>query len=69
MTSPPYLDLSFALKIDYPEYARYRKVTFSSKYHPRMFPKLYAYIRTFSPAIFNSNRKRNIIRQMPRMQV
>jgi len=42
MTFPPYLDFDFALKIDCAKYARYRKVTFTSKYHPRLFPKLYA---------------------------
>jgi len=42
MTFPPYLVLGFALKIDCAECARYRKVTFTSKYHPRIFFKLYA---------------------------
>jgi len=42
MTSPPYLKLGFALKIDCAKCARYRKVTFTSKYHSRIFPKLYA---------------------------
>ena len=69
MTSPPYLDLGFTFKIYCAKCVRYRKVTFTSKYNPRMFPKLYAIIRTLSPAIFNSNCKRNVIRQMPRMQV
>ena len=69
MTPLPYLDLGFALRIDRAECTRYRKVTFTSKYHPRMFPKLYAMHIYLVSAIFNSNRKRNIIRQMPRMQV
>ena len=70
MTSPPYLELGFTLKIYCVKCARYRKVTFNSKYHPRMFSKLYAmHTRTLSPALFNNNCKINVIRQMPRMQV
>jgi len=67
MTSPPYLDLGFVLRIDCAKCARYRKVAFKSKYHLRMFPKLICYARTLSLAIFNSNCKVNVIRQMPRM--
>ena len=66
---PPYLDLGFALRIDCAKCARYRKITFKSKYHPRMFPNYMLCIRTLSPSFFNSNRKRNVIRQMPRIQV
>ena len=51
-----------ALKIDCAKCARHRKVTFTSKYHPRMFPKVcYAYV-PFAPALFNSNVKCKRIR-------
>jgi len=65
MTFPAYLILGFALKIDCVKYAGYRKVTFNKQIITHEYFLNYMLcMRTLSSVFFNSNCKRNVIRQM-----
>ena len=68
MTSPPYLELGFALRVNCAKCARYRKVAFKSKITQECFLNYMLCIHTLSPALFNSKVK-ELKRLVPRMQM